>query len=217
MHHLSQTIWFPNPEEADKEGLLAIGGDLSVKRLMHAYCSGIFPWFEDDQPILWWSPDPRMVLFLDSFKVSKSFQKTIQKNKFTITFNTCFEEVIKNCSQIKRKGQQGTWITSQMQDAYLKLHENGHATSVEVWLDGTLVGGLYGIDLIDKKVFCGESMFSNVSDASKVAFYFLVEQLKTKNYQLIDCQMYTPHLERLGATEIPREKFLQYLRQKNDN
>jgi leucyl/phenylalanyl-tRNA--protein transferase len=212
MHHLSPSIWFPNPEEADKEGLLAIGGDLSVKRLMHAYRSGIFPWFEDYQPILWWSPDPRMVLFLDSFKVSKSFKKTIQKNKFTITFNKCFEEVIKNCSQIKRDGQQGTWITSQMQEAYLQLHKVGHATSVEVWLEDELVGGLYGIDLIDEKVFCGESMFSNVSDASKVAFYFLVAQLKTKNYQLIDCQMYTPHLERLGATEIPREKFLKYLR-----
>ncbi|MFT5248514.1 MAG: leucyl/phenylalanyl-tRNA--protein transferase [bacterium] len=213
MHHLSHSIWFPYPEEADTEGLLAIGGDLSVKRLMHAYRSGIFPWFDDYQPILWWSPDPRMVLFLDNFKVSKSLQKTIQKNKFTITFNTCFEEVIKNCSQIKREGQQGTWITSQMQEAYLQLHKIGYATSVEVWLEDELVGGLYGIDLIDKKVFCGESMFSNVSDASKVAFYFLVEQLKTKNYQFIDCQMYTPHLERLGATEIPREKFLKYLRQ----
>tara|TARA_R110000787_G_C13438514_1_gene446199 strand:- start:4336 stop:4983 length:648 start_codon:yes stop_codon:yes gene_type:complete len=213
MHHLSQSIWFPNPEETDKEGLLAIGGDLSVKRLMHAYRSGIFPWFDDYQPILWWSPDPRMVLFLDNFKVSKSLQKTIQKNKFTITFNTCFEEVIKNCSQIKREGQQGTWITSKMQEAYLKLHKIGYATSVEVWLEDELVGGLYGIDLIDKKVFCGESMFSNVSDASKVAFYYLVAQLKTKNYQFIDCQMYTPHLERLGAIEIPRERFLNYLRQ----
>ncbi|MBT3588851.1 MAG: leucyl/phenylalanyl-tRNA--protein transferase [Flavobacteriaceae bacterium] len=212
MHHLSNSIWFPNPEETDKEGLLAIGGDLSIKRLMHAYRSGIFPWFEDDKSILWWSPDPRMVLFLDSFKVSKSLEKIIYKNKFTITFNKCFEEVIKNCSQIKRKDQQGTWITNQMQEAYLQLHKIGHATSVEIWLDNELVGGLYGIDLIDKKVFCGESMFSNVSDASKVAFYFLVEQLKTKNYQLIDCQMYTPHLERLGATEIPREKFLKYLR-----
>jgi leucyl/phenylalanyl-tRNA--protein transferase len=212
MHHLSNSIWFPNPEETDKEGLLAIGGDLSIKRLMHAYRSGIFPWFEDDKSILWWSPDPRMVLFLDSFKVSKSLEKIIYKNKFTITFNKCFEEVIKNCSQIKRKDQQGTWITNQMQEAYLQLHKIGHATSVEIWLDNELVGGLYGIDLIDKKVFCGESMFSNVSDASKVAFYFLVEQLKTENYQLIDCQMYTPHLERLGATEIPREKFLKYLR-----
>ena len=211
MHHLSQTIWFPNPEEADKDGLLSIGGDLSVKRLIHAYCSGIFPWFDEYQPILWWSPNPRMVMFLDDFKVSKSLKKIILKNKFTVTYNNCFEEVIKNCSQIKREGQQGTWINSQMQEAYLQLHKIGFATSIEVWLEDKLVGGLYGIDLKDKKVFCGESMYSYASDASKVAFYYLVAQLKVKNYQLIDCQMYTPHLERLGAVEIPREKFLKYL------
>ena len=211
MHHLSHSIWFPNPEEADIEGLLAIGGDLSVKRLMHAYRSGIFPWFDDYQPILWWSPDPRMVLFLDDFKVSKSLKKTIQKKKFTITYNTCFIEVIKNCSQIKREGQQGTWITSQMEEAYIQLHKKNYAVSIEVWLEDKLVGGLYGIDLIDKKVFCGESMFSKKSDASKVGFYYLVEQLKAKNYLFIDCQMYTSHLERLGATEIPRKKFLKYL------
>lgn len=211
MHHLSPSIWFPNPEEADKEGLLAIGGDLSVKRLIHAYYSGIFPWFDEYQPILWWSPNPRMVMFLDDFKVSKSLKKIILKNKFTVTYNNCFEEVIKNCSQIKREGQQGTWINSQMQEAYLQLHKIGFATSIEVWLEDKLVGGLYGIDLKDKKVFCGESMYSYVSDASKVAFYYLVAQLKVKNYQLIDCQMYTPHLERLGAVEIPREKFLTYL------
>jgi leucyl/phenylalanyl-tRNA--protein transferase len=211
MHHLSNSIWFPNPEEADKEGLLAVGGDLSVKRLIHAYRSGIFPWFDDYQPILWWSPDPRMIMFLDDFKVSKSLEKIIHKNKFTITYNTCFREVIRNCSQIKREGQQGTWITSQMQEAYLQLYEIGLATSVEIWLDDELVGGLYGIDLIDKKVFCGESMFSKVSDASKVGFYYLVAQLKAKNYQLIDCQMYTAHLERLGAKEIPRNEFLKYL------
>ena len=211
MHHLSNSIWFPNPEEADKEGLLAFGGDLSVKRLMHAYRSGIFPWFDDYQPILWWSPNPRMIMFLDDFKVSKSLEKIIHKNKFTITYNTCFREVIRNCSQIKREGQQGTWITSQMQEAYLQLHELGLATSVEIWLGDELVGGLYGIDLIDKKVFCGESMFSKVSDASKVGFYYLVAQLKAKNYQLIDCQMYTTHLERLGAKEIPRNEFLKHL------
>ena len=211
MHHLSQTIWFPNPEEADKDGLLSIGGDLSVKRLIHAYYSGIFPWFDEYQPILWWSPNPRMVMFLDDFKVSKSLKKIILKNKFTVTYNNCFEEVIKNCSQIKREGQQGTWINSQMQEAYLQLHKIGFATSIEVWLEDKLVGGLYGIDLKDKKVFCGESMYSYASDASKVAFYYLVAQLKVKNYQLIDCQMYTPHLERLGAVEIPREKFLTYL------
>jgi len=210
MNYLSKSIWFPDPEEADEDGLLAVGGDLSVKRLMHAYRSGIFPWFEEGQPILWWSPNPRMVLFLERFKVSKSLQKTIDKKKFTITFNTCFSEVIKNCSQIKRDGQQGTWITSDMEKAYINLHQLGFATSVEVWLNEELVGGLYGIDLADKKIFCGESMFSKESDASKVAFYYLVEKLKTKNYQFIDCQMYTAHLESLGAEEVSRTVFLNY-------
>lgn len=211
MHHLSKSIWFPNPKEADIEGLLAIGGDLSVKRLMHAYRSGIFPWFDEHQPILWWSPDPRMVLFPNDFKVSKSLQKTIKKEMFTITYNTNFSEVIKNCSQIKRDGQQGTWITNQMSEAYIQLFEKGYASSVEVWLENQLVGGLYGIDLEDKKIFCGESMFSKVSDASKVGFHFLVEKLKLENYKLIDCQMYTSHLERLGAKEIPRDEFLKIL------
>jgi leucyl/phenylalanyl-tRNA--protein transferase len=211
MHHLFKSIWFPNPKEADIEGLLAIGGDLSVKRLMHAYRSGIFPWFDEHQPILWWSPDPRMVLFPNDFKVSKSLQKTIKKKKFSITYNTNFSEVIKNCSQIKRDGQQGTWITNQMLEAYIQLFEKGYASSVEVWLENQLVGGLYGIDLKDKKIFCGESMFSKVSDASKVGFHFLVEKLKLENYKLIDCQMYTSHLERLGAREIPRDEFLKYL------
>jgi leucyl/phenylalanyl-tRNA--protein transferase len=140
MNYLSNSIWFPNPEEADEDGLLAVGGDLSIKRLMHAYRSGVFPWFEEGQPILWWSPNPRMVLFPENFKVSKSLQKTIDKKKFTITFNTCFSEVIKNCSQIKRAGQQGTWITSSMEEAYINLHKLGFATSVEVWLDKELVG-----------------------------------------------------------------------------
>ncbi len=211
MHHLSKSIWFPNPKEADIEGLLAIGGDLSVKRLMHAYRSGIFPWFDEHQPILWWSPDPRMVLFPKDFKVSKSLQKTIKKKKFTITYNTNFSEVIKNCSQIKRDGQQGTSITNQMSEAYIQLFEKGYASSVEVWLENQLVGGLYGIDLKDKKIFCGESMFSKVSDASKVGFHFLVEKLKLEDYKLIDCQMYTSHLERLGAKEIPRDEFLKIL------
>ncbi len=211
MHHLSKSIWFPNPKEADIEGLLAIGGDLSVKRLMHAYRSGIFPWFDEHQPILWWSPDPRMVLFPNDFKVSKSLQKTIKKEMFTITYNTNFSEVIKNCSQIKRDGQQGTWITNQMSEAYIQLFEKGYASSVEVWLENQLVGGLYGIDLKDKNIFCGESMFSKVSDASKVGFHFLVEKLKLENYKLIDCQMYTSHLERLGAREIPRDEFLKIL------
>ncbi|PHS63445.1 MAG: leucyl/phenylalanyl-tRNA--protein transferase [Flavobacterium sp.] len=211
MKYLSKSIWFPKPEEADQDGLLAVGGDLSVKRLMHGYRSGIFPWFEEGQPILWWSPNPRMVLFPENFKVSKSLQKTITKNKYQVTFNTNFSEVIKNCSQINRKGQQGTWITENMKDAYSLLHKLGFVVSVEVWFENELVGGLYGIDLPDKKVFCGESMFSKMSDASKVGFYYLIEKLKTKDYHLIDCQMYTTHLESLGAEEITREVFLSHL------
>ena len=211
MNYLTESLWFPNPEEADPEVLLAIGGDLSSDRLLLAYKSGIFPWYEDDQPILWWSPDPRMVLFPSDFKVSKSLQKTINSNRFKVTFNTCFLEVIKNCSAIKRNGQAGTWITTEMQDSYTELHHLAHAISVEVWEGEELVGGMYGIDLRDRKVFCGESMFSKSSDASKVGFYFLVEKLKSSNYKLIDCQMYTAHLESLGAVEISRSTFLKYL------
>ncbi len=211
MQILSKSIWFPNPNEADDDGLLAIGGDLSVKRLMNAYRSGIFPWYEKGQLLLWWSPNPRMVLFPENFKVSKSLRKTIKSNKFKVKFNTCFSEVIINCSQINRNGQQGTWITSEMVEAYIKLNNLGYALSVEVWFEDELVGGLYGIDLPDKKIFCGESMFSLMSDASKVGFYYLIEMLKQKEYQLIDCQMYTVHLESLGAEEISRTKFLNYL------
>ncbi|MGV6829722.1 MAG: leucyl/phenylalanyl-tRNA--protein transferase [Flavobacteriales bacterium] len=207
---LTDNIKFPNVEKADSEGLLAIGGDLSVERLLLAYRSGIFPWFEEDQPILWWSPNPRMVLFLEKLKVSKSLRKTIKKGIFTITFNTCFTEVIANCSKINRKEQDGTWITQSMQEAYSILHQLGHTISVEVWRENELVGGLYGIDLPEYGIFCGESMFSKVSDASKVALYYLVEKLKTKNYKLIDCQMYTAHLERLGAEEISRKQFLTF-------
>lgn len=212
MQELSKSIWFPNHDESNKDGLIAVGGDLSVERLMHAYHLGIFPWFNEGQPLLWWSPDPRMILLPESFKVSKSLKKTILSNKYKITLNTSFEEVINCCSKIKRKGQQGTWITNNMITAYLQLHKKGHAQSVEVWSDNQLVGGLYGIDLKEKKIFCGESMFSKKNNASKIAFYYLVKKLKTENYRLIDCQMYTSHLESLGAQEIPRHEFLKYLK-----
>ena len=211
MHYLTEKLWFPNPEEATEDGLLAIGGDLSVERLLLAYNSGIFPWFEDDQPILWWSPDPRMVLFPEKFKVSKSLRKKIKSEKFRITFNQNFAEVIKNCATVLRKGQTGTWITQEMQQAYIALRSAGHAVSIEVWEDEKLVGGLYGIDLPKKKVFCGESMFSLVNDASKVAFYHLSEYVKTKDYKFIDCQIYNEHLESLGAEEIGRGVFLELL------
>lgn len=211
MHFLTEELWFPDIEEATSDGLLAIGGNLSVQRLLLAYNSGIFPWYENDQPILWWSPNPRMVLFPENFKISKSLRKTIKSGKFKISFNENFAEVINICANISRKGQGGTWITGEMEEAYIKLHNAGHAVSLEVWENNKLVGGLYGIDLPHKKVFCGESMFSLVSDASKVAFYHLSEYVKLKDYKFIDCQLYNPHLESLGAEEIPRFEFLELL------
>ena len=211
MNFLTNELCFPNVEEATVDGLLAIGGDLSVERLVLAYKSGIFPWFEKGQPILWWSPNPRMVLFPEKFKVSKSLHKTIESEKFKITFNQNFEEVIKHCANVPRKGEAGTWITDEMLQAYIALHKAGHGISIEVWENDKLVGGLYGIDLPKKKVFCGESMFSLVSDASKVAFYHLCEYVKTINYKFVDCQLYNSHLESLGAEEIGRVEFLQIL------
>ncbi len=211
MFYLDEKLWFPAVDESTADGLLAIGGDLSVDRLMLAYNSGIFPWYEKGQPILWWSPNPRMVLFPEKFKVSKSFRRTLNGENFEISFNKNFSEVIKNCASVKRKRQQGTWITKEMQEAYIALHKAGHASSVEVWQEEKLVGGIYGIDLSDKKIFCGESMFSKVSNASKVAFYNLAQILKEKNYKMIDCQIYNDHLESLGAEEISRERFFSIL------
>jgi len=202
---------FPAVEKADEQGLLAIGGKLSLERLLEAYRSGIFPWFEEGDPILWWSPDPRMVLFPKDVKVSKSMKQLFKKNAFKVTYNQNFEEVIRNCSQVFRKDQEDTWITPNMISAYMKLHELGHALSVEVWEENVLVGGLYGVYLKEKQVFCGESMFTKVSNASKYGFISLVEKLKAENIKLIDCQMHTKHLESLGAKEVSREVFLSYL------
>lgn len=212
MHFLDGQLWFPNPSEATDDGLLAVGGDLSVKRLLLAYHSGIFPWFEGGQPILWWSPDPRMILFPEKLRVSRSLRKTLKSGKFKITFNNNFEEVIKNCATVPRKGQAGTWITDEMQQAYMAMYKAGHVLSVEVWENDKLVGGLYGVDLPQKKVFCGESMFSLVRDASKVAFFHLSEYAKSKNYKCIDCQIYNAHLASLGAEEMERNRFLEFLR-----
>ncbi len=209
MIFLSDNIWFPPVSSASIDGMIAIGGDLSVERLLLAYRSGIFPWYNEGEPIVWYSPDPRMVLFPEKLKVSKSMRQLINKKIFKVTFNTHFSEVIANCKIMNRNDQLGTWITDEMQKAYTKLHKFGVAKSVEVWLDDKLVGGLYGIDL--GTIFCGESMFSHVSNASKIAFIYLVEKLKSENYSLIDCQMYTSHLESLGAQEIPRSDFLKYL------
>ena len=210
MYLLTKELFFPPVSQTHSSGIIAIGGDLSPERLQLAYHSGIFPWFEDGEPITWWSPNPRMVLFLDELIVSKSMRNILNRNIFTLTFNQNFRDVISNCQNIKRDGQNGTWITNDMIEAYCKLHELGVAKSVEVWQDNELVGGLYGIDL--GHVFCGESMFSLVSNASKVAFIALVNQLKKDNYKLLDCQVYNPHLESLGCREIDREYFMEILK-----
>ncbi|NNK17944.1 MAG: leucyl/phenylalanyl-tRNA--protein transferase [Maribacter sp.] len=206
---LTNELSFPSVEDANAEGLLAVGGDLSPERLMLAYKNGIFPWFNEGSLILWWSPDPRMVLYPERIKVSKSMRKVLNSHQFTLTKNSCFETVIDQCALVKRAGQEGTWITDEMKEAYLKLNEKGYAHSYEVWEEGTIVGGLYGIDL--GHIFCGESMFSLVSNASKFAFIQLAKELHQKNYDLIDCQLYTKHLESLGAEEIPRTEFYKIL------
>lgn len=207
MHLLTDDMPFPDVSKATKDGLLAIGGNLSVDRLIEAYSSGIFPWFEIDEPILWWSPDPRFVLFPDKLKISKSMKKLLKQNNFEISFDKAFRTVMEQCSLVSRKGQSGTWITPKMILAYNELFEGGKARSVEVWQNDKLVGGLYGVDL-GNGVFCGESMFSHVSNASKFGFITLIRQ---SNYKLIDCQVYTKHLESLGAEFLPRAKFLRYL------
>lgn len=212
MYYLTAALFFPPVSQANSTGIIALGGDLSPERLQLAYKSGIFPWFEDGEPITWWSPNPRMVLFLDELIVSKSMRNILNQNIFKVTFNQNFRDVISNCQNIKRDGQNGTWITNEMIEAYCKLHESGIAKSVEVWRDDELVGGLYGIDL--GNIFCGESMFSKVSNASKVAFIALVNQLKATNYKLLDCQVYNPHLESLGCREIDREEFMEILNSK---
>jgi len=210
MFLLDHRLQFPNVENADDEGLLAFGGDLSPERLLLAYRNGIFPWFNEDSLIVWWSPDPRMVLYPEKIKISNSMLQVIKSNRFRISWNTQFEKVIDACSAIKRKDQKGTWITPEMKSAYLRLHQMGIAKSIEVWENDLLVGGLYGIDL--GSAFCGESMFSKTSNASKYAFICLAKELQQKGYKLIDCQVYTAHLESLGAEEIPRKQFIKILK-----
>jgi leucyl/phenylalanyl-tRNA--protein transferase len=210
MYRLTNELYFPPVDSASTEGILAFGGDLSPERLLLAYRSGIFPWFNIDEPIIWWSPNPRMVLYLDEIKVSKSMRSLLNRNVFNVTFNQNFSAVIRNCQKIVRPGQDGTWISEQMISAYEKLHELGHAMSVEVWQDEVLVGGLYGVDL--GQVFCGESMFSRVSNASKVAFVSLVNHLKSNQYQLLDCQVYNEHLASLGCREINRDDFIKVIK-----
>ncbi|MEM9647451.1 MAG: leucyl/phenylalanyl-tRNA--protein transferase [Bacteroidota bacterium] len=206
---LGDRLEFPPVSQANEDGLLAVGGDLSPERLLLAYKNGIFPWFNDDALILWWSPDPRMVLYPKEIKISKSMRKVFRDGQFTLTQNTCFDKVLEHCAKVERRDQDGTWITPNMKSAYLELFNRGFAKSLEVWEGDILVGGLYGIDL--GHVFCGESMFSIRPNASKFAFIQLAQQLGAKKYRLIDCQIHTSHLQSLGAKEIPREEFMEAL------
>jgi leucyl/phenylalanyl-tRNA---protein transferase len=201
---------FPSIDEVTEEGILALGGDLQPERLLKAYQNGIFPWYSEGEPIIWYCPNPRMVLFFDQLKISKSMQSILKKDRFKITYNQNFEQVISNCKTIDRNDGLGTWITDAMKAAYINLHKMGIAKSVEVWQNHELVGGLYGVDL--GHIFCGESMFSKESNASKFAFVKLVEKLQKENYKLLDCQVYNDHLASLGAGEISREHFLSILK-----
>ena len=212
MYLLSKELFFPNPRKANEDGILAIGGDLSPDRLMLAYNQGIFPWFNEDDPIVWWSPKSRMVLFPEELKISRSMKQLLRKENYKVTFNTCFKEVIENCAAVRINEGEETWITNDMIAAYCDLNRLGYAKSVEVWnKEDKLVGGLYGVDLEDKKIFCGESMFSTERNTSKLAFIYWVKKLALMNYKLLDCQMYTSHLASLGAIEIDRDDFLKYL------
>lgn len=209
MYILGKEISFPPVEAADENGIVAIGGDLSTERLLLAYRSGIFPWYNEDEPIIWWCPDPRFVLFPDDLKISKSMQAVLRNGKFRFSINRAFAQVIQNCKTIERNGQDGTWITAAVQKAYTELHTLGFAHSAEAWMNGELVGGLYGIRM--GNVFFGESMFSKQSNASKFAFINYVQQLQKEGVALIDCQVYTEHLESLGTGMIGREEFIGLL------
>lgn len=207
---LNESPIMPDPSQADAEGLVAIGGDLDYKRLINAYKLGIFPWYEEGSEILWWCPDPRLVLFPEDLKISSSMRKLLKKNIFNITYNKCFVEVIAHCKNIDRNDQGGTWITNEMEDAYINLHNLGYAHSIEVWFEKELVGGLYGIKL--GNIYFGESMFSKVSNASKIGFVHLVKDLSEKGIKMIDCQVKTDHLVSLGAKDISRIEFLEVLK-----
>jgi len=206
---LTEKIIFPPPEMAEENGLLAVGGDLSTKRLLLAYSKGIFPWYSAGEPILWWSPSPRLVIFPDKFKIPSRLARFIKQQKYTVTMDQAFLQVIIACANAADRQDKGTWIDEDMIEAYTHLHELGYAHSVECWLDEDLIGGLYGLAL--GKIFFGESMFSRQSNASKVALAFLVEQLLKRNFELIDCQLKTEHLMQFGAREIPGTEFQNYL------
>ncbi|MDG1042112.1 MAG: leucyl/phenylalanyl-tRNA--protein transferase [Flavobacteriaceae bacterium] len=208
MKWLSSAIEFPPLNQANADGLLALGGDLSPERVFYAYQNGIFPWYESDQPLLWWAPDPRFVLYPDRLRISKSTKQLLKSHQFEITVNRDFKAVIEACANVKRNAQSGTWITNDMIETYCELHQRGIAKSVEVWQNKSLVGGLYGIELGDT-IFCGESMFSHVSNASKIGF---ITFIRNSNYTLIDCQLHTDYLESLGAEYISRSQFMEYIK-----
>lgn len=208
---LSEDLVFPPPQLASQEGLLAIGGDLSPERLLLAYRIGIFPWYSDDEPILWWSPDPRLVLYPSEFHLSQSLVKTIRRGEFAVSMDQAFERVIRACGRMRSDSGEGTWIVPEMIEAYCRLHDAGFAHSVETWQGGRLAGGLYGVSL--GRCFFGESMFARVSNASKVALAALVAYLKAEGFGLIDCQVTTGHLQRMGAREIPRRLYLEQLQE----
>jgi leucyl/phenylalanyl-tRNA--protein transferase len=205
---LSEELLFPHHKYTDKDGILALGGDLSVERLLLSYSNGIFPWYNEGEPIIWWSPHKRFILYFENLKISSSLKKFLKKNPYTITYNKSFEQVITNCRDIRIK--EGTWITEDIYKAYIDLHKAGYAHSVEVWFGEELVGGLYGVGI--GMYFCGESMFTLRNNASKVAIIELCSNLKDLGYLFIDCQVYSPHLEKMGAIEIPRERFLEELK-----
>jgi leucyl/phenylalanyl-tRNA--protein transferase len=208
---LGRRLWFPPPDHAPAHGLLAVGGDLSVERLLLAYSMGIFPWYSDETPILWYSPNPRYVLKLDEWHLPARLERTIRSGRFEVRFDSAFKDVITACAAVPRPGQDGTWITEDMKAAYCTLHETGYAHCVEAWRDGRLVGGIYGVSL--GRIFFGESMFHTERDASKVALAALVHRLQDRNYHLLDCQQETGHLARFGARAITRAHFLRLLDQ----
>ena len=204
---LNEDLIFPDPALAEPDGLLAVGGDLSVDRLVLAYQEGIFPWYSDDTPILWYSPHERFVLFPDELHISSSMKRTLNSNRFTITHDQCFADVIEACSAVERKDQDGTWITADMKRAYIDLHKRGHAHSIEIWQNNELVGGMYGVAV--GHVFCGESMFSKISNASKTA---VINLCKSGKYKLLDCQVHSEHMESMGARMISRKEYMAILR-----
>lgn len=210
VYQLPPSLVFPNPEDADESGLLAVGGDLKEERLLLAYENGIFPWFDEGQPVLWWSPPERMVLYPNDFKLSKSLKQSLKNKGFELRVDTAFERVIHKCAKNPRSDQDGTWITEDIENAYSELHKLGYAHSFEIWQKNQLIGGLYGVSL--GRAFFGESMFSEVSDASKAAFYYLTEFAKKHDFHFIDCQLHTDHLASLGANEIPRTQFLREMK-----